>query len=250
MTTPEPVGARWRRPALVTAVAVVVLALVSGVVLLLGNDNGGNGNGNGGGPQAAAPRTSAAPSSLPGEATPSSSAASTPAAQTPSVTPAKAKAVTCSPGSGAFEPRQISVPGVVRAAAVVMPPREAGGVPGTPPLTTTGKTEFAYDRAQHVEPGDPAGNVLLNAHTWPDGTALGNHLLSGLHVGGRIVVKGAGTSLCYHVTQRVEVLASNGLASYYDRTGPPQLAIVVCSGRRLGPGIWTKRTVWFASPQA
>ena len=32
--------------------------------------------------------------------------------------------------------------------------------------------------------------------------------------------------------------------------GPPQLAIVVCSGRRLGPGVWTKRTVWFASPSA
>jgi hypothetical protein len=222
------------------------------VVLLLGNGSG-DGNtgatGDGNGPAAAAGRTSAPPSSPPGAVSPSS-VSTTPAAPTPSVAPAKAKAVTCSPGSRPFEPRQISVPGVVRAATVVMPPRESGGVPGTPPLTTTGKTEFAYDRAQHVQPGDRAGNVLLNAHTWPDGTALGNHLLSGLQVGGRILVEGPGTSLCYRVTQRVEVLASNGLASYYDRTGPPQLAIVVCSGRRLGPGIWTKRTVWFASPQA
>jgi hypothetical protein len=117
-------------------------------------------------------------------------------------------------------------------------------------LTAAGKTEFAYDRGQRVQPGDPAGNVLLNAHTWPDGTALGNHLLSGLQVGDRIVVVGSDTRLCYHVTQRVEVLASKGLASYYNRTGPPQLAIVVCSGQRLGPGVWTKRTVWFAAPQA
>jgi hypothetical protein len=246
MTTSEPSGPPWRRPAIVTSVAVLVLALVAGVVLLLGNDN----NNGGSGPPAAAGRTSTTPSSLPGAVTPSSAASTTPIAPTATVTPAKAKAVTCSPGSGPFEPRQISVPGVVRSATVVMPPRDAGGVPGTPPLTTTGKTEFAYDRAQHVEPGAPAGNVLLNAHTWPDGTALGNHLLSGLQVGGRIVVVGAGTRLCYHVTQRVEVLASKGLASYYDRTGPPQLAIVVCSGQRLGPGVWTKRTVWFASPQA
>jgi hypothetical protein len=244
VTTPEQVGPRWRRPAIVTAVAVLVLALVAGVVLLLGSDDGSA-------PQAAAGRTSAPASSLPGAVTPSSSASTTSAAPTPTVTPTRAKArLTCSTPSGGFDPRRISVPGVTRAATVVMPPRDAAGVPGTPPISTTGKTEFAYDRAQHVRPGDPAGNVLLNAHTWPDGTALGNHLLSGLQVGDRIVVVGAGTRLCYHVTQRVEVLASKGLASYYDRTGPPQLAIVVCSGRRLGPGIWTKRTVWFAAPQA
>lgn len=56
--------------------------------------------------------------------------------------------------------------------------------------------------------------------------------------------------LCYRVTERVEVLASRGLPRYYTKHGPPQLAIVVCSGRRLGPGVWEKRTVWFASPAA
>jgi hypothetical protein len=245
MTTPELGGARWRRSAIVTAVAVLVLVLVVGVVMLLGNDNGGA-------PQAATGATSTPASSLPGAVTPSSAPPTTPAS-TPTATPATAKAkakLTCSTPSGGFDPRQISVPGVTRAATVVMPPRDAGGVPGTPPLTAAGKTEFAYDRGQHVQPGDPAGNVLLNAHTWPDGSALGNHLLSGLQVGDRIVVVGSDTRLCYHVTQRVEVLASKGLASYYDRTGPPQLAIVVCSGQRLGPGVWTKRTVWFAAPQA
>jgi hypothetical protein len=244
MTTPESRSPGWRRPAIVAAVAVLVLALVAGTVLLLGNDNGSA-------PPVAAGRTSTPASSLAGAVTSSAASSTTAPAPTPTVTPTKAKAtLTCSPPAGGFEPRQISVPGVTRAATVVMPPRDAGGVPGTPPISTAGKTEFAYDRAQHVRPGDPAGNVLLNAHTWPDGTALGNHLLSGLQVGDRIVVVGAGTRLCYHVTQRVEVLASKGLASYYDRTGPPQLAIVVCSGQRLGPGVWTKRTVWFASPQA
>ena len=76
-------------------------------------------------------------------------------------------------------------------------------------------------------------------------------LLAGLQLGDRIVVHGAAsTRLCYRVSERVEVLASKGLARYYDRVGPPQLAIVVCSGRRLGPGNWEKRTIWFARPAA
>jgi hypothetical protein len=132
-----------------------------------------------------------------------------------------------------------------------MPRRLPDGVPGAPPLTTAGKTVFAFDREQGIRPGDPGGNVLLNAHTWPDGSALGNRLLAGLQLGDRIVVHGpAHTRLCYRVSERVEVLASKGLARYYDRVGPPQLAIVVCSGRRLGPGNWEKRTVWFARPAA
>ena len=154
----------------------------------------------------------------------------------------------CDAVSHAFAPQRITVAGVTRSAGVVAPPREADGVPGAPPLTSAGKTVFAWDRVQGIRPGDPAGNVLLNAHTWPDGSALGNRLLAGLHRGDRIVVLGAHARLCYRVTERVEVLASRGLAGYYAKTGPPQLAIVVCSGRRLGPGVWEKRTVWFASP--
>ena len=63
-------------------------------------------------------------------------------------------------------------------------------------------------------------------------------------------MQGANTQLCYRVTERVEVLAEDGLPRYYAKTGRPQLAIVVCSGRRLGPGVWEKRTIWFASPRA
>lgn len=177
---------------------------------------------------------------------------------TPSVSPSAGSTVSPSAGAGAlagcaatatpFVPTRVVVPGVTSGARVVTPPRESGGVPGAPPLTSRGKQEFAYDRAQGIAPGSPSGNVLLNAHTWPDGSALGNRMLATLQVGGAIVVHGATQTLCYRVTQRIEVLASKGYAHYYDRTGPPQLAIVVCSGRRLGPGVWTKRTIWFASP--
>ena len=78
--------------------------------------------------------------------------------------------------------------------------------------------------------------------------SLGNRMLAHLHEHDRVVVSGGGHRLCYRVTERVEVLAADGLPRYYAKAGPPRLAILACSGTRLGPGVWTKRTVWFASP--
>jgi hypothetical protein len=155
---------------------------------------------------------------------------------------------TCATAAHNFKPQTITVPGVAKRVSVVTPPRDELGVPGTPPLTNRGKSVFAWDREQGILPGDPAGNVLLNAHTWPDGTALGNRLLARLDVGDRIVVRGLDERLCYRVTERVEVPGDKDMPRYYETAGPPQLAILVCSGRRLGPGVWEKRTVWFASP--
>lgn len=149
-----------------------------------------------------------------------------------------------------FEPTAVTVPGVGRDLTVVAPPRASELVPGTPPVDSVGKRQLAYDRDQGVEPGDRRGNVLLNAHTFPDGSALGNQLLAGLEEGGRIVLAGEGRTLCYRVTDRVEVGADEPFFRYYADDGRPQVAIVVCSGDRLGPGVWTKRTVWFASPSA
>lgn len=147
-----------------------------------------------------------------------------------------------------FTPRTISVPGATRAAAIATPPRDAAGIPGTPPLTLAGKGMFAWDLEQGTRPGDPRGNVIVNTHTWPDGSALGNRLLAALHTGDRLVVRGKNVRLCYEVTERIEVPADTLMPRYYRKDGPPQLAILACSGKRLGPGIWTKRTVWFATP--
>ncbi len=171
----------------------------------------------------------------------------------PTPTPAQlpAKASSCpAEVDHPFTPASISVPGVARGVSVIAPPRDANGVPGVPPLSESGKHVFAFDPDQHVRPGDPEGNVLLNAHTWPDGSALGNQLLGGLRHDGRIVVVGhrPAQKLCYRVTRRVEVLATAHVPEYYSRNGDPQLAIVVCSGRRLGPGQWEKRTIWYATP--
>lgn len=134
-------------------------------------------------------------------------------------------------------------------ATVIALPRDSRNIPRTPPLTTAGKTQVAWDQPPGVRPGAARGNVLLNTHTWPDGSALGNRLLDRLHEDDVFELRGPrGQRLCYRVTDRVEVPAAAGFPRYYADTGKPQAAIIVCSGERLGPDNWTHRTIWFASP--
>lgn len=174
------------------------------------------------------------------------------AVPSPTVTPAPAPAPPppprdpCArPATTGFAPTAVTVPGIVRRARVLALPRDAAGVPGVPPVSD--KLSFAWDRGG-VEPGSTEGHVLLNTHTWPDGTALGNRLLSGLEVGGRLVLRAGKQAACYTVTERTEVLASAGYPGWDAVDGPPAVVIVVCSGKRLGPANWTHRTLWFASP--
>jgi hypothetical protein len=100
-------------------------------------------------------------------------------------------------------------------------------------------------------PGSARGNVLLNAHTWPwtSAPAMGNLMLDRLRPGDRIIVRGTDDHQCYRVTRQVEIGANQPYDAYYSTTGPPQLAFMVCSGERLGPGNWANRMIWFASPE-
>ena len=148
-----------------------------------------------------------------------------------------------------FAPKVVSMPGIVRRAVVVTPPR-VNRVPGAPPLTSAGTWMVAWDRKWPIRPGARHGNVLMNAHVWPDGSALGNAMLARLRIGDRIVVRGTTRKLCYRIVSKIQVSPREALRRYYKVTGPPRVAIVVCSGRRLGPGVWTKRTIWFAAPRA
>jgi hypothetical protein len=168
------------------------------------------------------------------------------ATPTPTATPKPSPCAT--PASEPFTPTRVTFPGVARNLTVLALPRDGSNVPSVPPVSETGKRQVAWDRPPGIKPGSPKGNVLMNAHTWPDGSALGNKLLADLKEGGRIVVRGDGATLCYQVAKRVEVPATSDYPPYFDREGPPQLAIIVCSGRRLGPGNWTHRTIWFATP--
>ena len=156
---------------------------------------------------------------------------------------------TCPTRSKRFLPSKITMAGVVRNATIVFPPR-VNGVPGAPPLTSAGKWQVAMDRKWPIRPGDPYGITILNAHVWPDGSALGNKMLAKLGLGDRIVLKSATHTLCYRVVKKVQVSPREALRRYYKVDGRPRIAIVVCSGTRLAPGVWSKRTIWYAAPRA
>lgn len=179
----------------------------------------------------------------PGTAT---SGAATSATGSVSTARAAVPAVCLKPARRGFVP--LRAKGAGRVVTVLALGRGRGGVPLAPPLTTSGKNSFAWDR-YGPKPGSARGNVRFNAHTYPDGSALGNWLQRRLKVGNRIILYGRSTALCYRVTRKV-VTTPRRIGRYYRTTGSPKLAIIVCSGRRLGPGNWTHRTIWYARPSA
>ncbi|MDP3894614.1 class F sortase [Nocardioides sp.] len=165
--------------------------------------------------------------------------------------PAVAQEPACDSPEKAFRPAALKIPGVVARTRVLARGRDRHGVPRPPPLTERGKWRLAWDKASRIRPGGPRGVVRLTAHTYPRsaGPALGNRLLRRLNEGDRLVVSGpGGERLCYQVVKRVRVRAERKLRTYYSSTGRPRLAILVCSGKRRGPGDWSHRTIWYAVP--
>jgi len=148
-----------------------------------------------------------------------------------------------------FKPVRASVAQIGTRIRVLAVSRHADGEMGAPPLTDAGKRMFGWDKLG-TPPGWHEGSVPIDAHTWPDGSALGNKLLRYLQVGDRYILKGAdGQKQCYRINVRREYPRDQvPWQRFFRTTGPPQVAIVVCSGRRLGPGNWLKRTVWFGTP--
>lgn len=183
------------------------------------------------------------------EAAPSSPATVTPQTVRAGMTLAERP---CAIGAtGPFTPTSFEIPGVLGPVPVLALPRDSRGVPDVAPLTEAGKHEVVWDKAPvGIMPGSAQGNALFNAHTWPwsQAPALGNIMLKGLQPGGTIVLKGQGVTQCYRVTKQVVAPANGPYVGFYDTTGPPQIAIIVCSGVRAGPGDWLERTIWFASP--
>ena len=160
---------------------------------------------------------------------------------------------TCAHIAQGFRPTSLTIDGLLKSTKVLSMGQDRGGVPRPPPLTDRGKWQFAWDKAAGTRPGGAEGVVRLTAHTYPSdgshGPALGNLLLDRLRTGASLEVSGArGERMCYRVTERVEVSATASLSGYYDTIGPPRLAILVCSGKRRGPGDWSRRTIWYADP--
>lgn len=127
----------------------------------------------------------------------------------------------------------------------VQPLARDGEVPGVPPVSAT--HTVALD-APGPQPGSNSGLVRLNAHTWPNGGALGNAMLARFDVGDVLTLRNGDTKVCYRVTERVEVDGDSTYDPFYALDGPSEFAFIVCSGRRFGPGDWEKRTIWFGTP--
>lgn len=158
-----------------------------------------------------------------------------------------AKKKGCSNAGKKFRPTSLGIPHVSKRRVVLALGRDAANVPKAPPLTDTGKRQFAWDAKDKIKAGARHGVVKTNAHTYPDGSAIGNDLINGLQVGGRIVARGAkGQVRCYEVIDRVQITAEKRFKRYYRTDGPGRLAIAVCSGVRRGAGDWSHRTIWFA----
>lgn len=226
-TAPENPWGTWRRQRwVVTAVALVIALVVALLFVLLDQESG-------------TAKTPLPPQQIRAAAT--------------------LTARPCAVGaSGPFVPTRITMPGVITPAPVLALPRDSRGVPDVVPLSVAGMHEFAWDEAPvpgvpaavGIKPGSSKGNALFNAHTWPwpAGGALGNDMLLRLRPGKVIQVHGKGVMQCYRVTKQIQVPAEGEYPNFYNRTGPPQIAIIVCSGVRAGPGDWLSRTIWFASP--
>lgn len=127
----------------------------------------------------------------------------------------------------------------------VQPLARDGEVPGVPPTSAT--HTVALD-APGPQPGSPRGLVRLNAHTWPNGAALGNAMLARFDVGDVLILRNGSAKVCYRVTKRVEVDGDSTYDPFYALDGPSEFAFIVCSGERRGPGDWAKRTIWFGEP--
>jgi hypothetical protein len=104
-----------------------------------------------------------------------------------------------------------------------------------------------------VKPGSASGLVVMTAHSWPDGTALGNWLMTHLAVGDVLVLDGDhGQRQCYRIAgkqiyPRESVPWTQTYGPHPPGT-PPRLTITICYWPRLGPENWLNREVWTAVP--
>jgi hypothetical protein len=141
-----------------------------------------------------------------------------------------------------FTPTAVDVEDVGKDLSVQPLARDGKDIPGVPAVNAT--HTVAFD-APGPKPGATDGLVRLNAHTWPNGAALGNEMLARFDVGDILMLRNGDAKVCYRVTERVEVDGYSTYDPFYALDGPARFAFIVCSGNRVGPGDWDKRTIWF-----
>lgn len=131
------------------------------------------------------------------------------------------------------------------------------GTAETPPYDQPDKFGF-YGLGS--KPGSAKGMVAFNAHTFSQGTWLGNELLAKLEVGDIIIVAGEKKSerLCYVIDKKPAVYKLRAsdpkdlpvfpVERVYGFDRPSQLSLTVCSDYDVKNKVWLLRTVWLATP--
>jgi hypothetical protein len=152
----------------------------------------------------------------------------------------------CNRPTRGFVPARAEIPAIGRTVKVIQVERESNGQIGAGPTTTEGKWLMSMD--PKTKPGSHQGSVLLSGHTWPDGSALGNAMLDHLWAGNGIVLSVGYTRACYKINKRESYPVDDVPRRIFRTTGYEEVVIVACSGKRLGPGNWTRRTLWYATP--
>jgi len=167
-----------------------------------------------------------------------------------SLAASRARAAACAVMPAKVRPRRAAIPALGHATYKVVKVKRKHGEIGTPPTTKAGKRLVGWD--PHRRPGSGTGSVVIDAHTWPDGSALGNKMLRSLRRGDVVILtNGRGHGICYAIKSRRSYARSRiPVAKIFRTWGREQLTIVVCSGKRLGPGNWLRRTVWIGVPVA
>lgn len=165
-----------------------------------------------------------------------------------SVKAQNAKKAPCQRPARGFVPNRAKIAAIGRTVRVIQVKRTKDGAVGAGPTTEAGKWLMAMD--PETRPSSRRGSVLLSGHTWPDGSALGNAMLKNLRTGHNVVLAGKnGKRACYRITERTQYrnddVPRNRAFRYW---GSEQLVIVTCSGKRISPGNWSHRTIWYAKP--
>lgn len=156
--------------------------------------------------------------------------------------------VPCKRPRHGFVPTRARIPAIGRSVRVVEVGRTSSGAVGAVPTTDANKWVMSMD--PQTLPASRRGSVLLAGHTWPDGSALGNAMLKNLHRGDRIVLAGKNHKVaCYRVSERKSYPVNDVPSrSAFRSSGNERVVIVACSGKRLSPGHWSRRTLWYAVP--
>ena len=152
----------------------------------------------------------------------------------------------CNRPTRGFVPARAEIPAIGRTVKVIQVERESSGQIGAGPVTEEGKWLMSMD--PKTKPGSHQGSVLLSGHTWPDGSALGNAMLDKLWAGNGIVLYTGNTRACYRINKRQSYPVDDVPRRIFRTSGYEEVVIVACSGDRLGPGNWTRRTIWYATP--